>query len=98
MNTNGTGTQFDAIENNIVGFRPAIRGVRGEFLQVLVMNGSKGVMRRVPALLLLIPLKHRKIDHPEELKILRVQQFVAIVVLLTGKQAKLAARLEESLL
>ena len=55
-------------------------------------------MRGGPALLLVVPFKHRKIDHPEELHELGIEQFVALVVLLRGEQAQLAAGLEDGLL
>src|SRR5579872_1083933 len=51
----------------------------------------------VPASVLLIPLEHRKIDHPQELQIRRIEQLVPVVVFLPRKQSQLSARLEERL-
>src|SRR5262249_41788015 len=49
------------------------------------------MMRGIPALLLFVPLEHRKIDHPEKLEVLRVEQLMPVRVFLCGVQAKLAA-------
>ena len=49
----------------------------------------------IPAVVLLVPLEHREIHHPEELEILRVEQLVAVVELLrarTGATARTPGR------
>src|SRR5690242_11234497 len=57
------------------------------------MHRSERVMRRVPALLFLVPLEHRKIDYPEELEIARIEQLVPVLKLLRAKEAELPASL-----
>ena len=52
------------------------------------------MVRRVPALLFLVPFEHREIDHPEEPEIAGVEQLVAIVILLGGEQPQLPAGLQ----
>src|SRR2546421_77101 len=50
-------------------------------IDVLIVDRGEGMVRRHPAIILVVPLEHRKIHHPQELKILRVQQLVAVVEL-----------------
>src|SRR5690242_21318942 len=57
------------------------------------MHRGERVMRRVPALLFLVPLEHRKIDYPEELEIARIEQLVPVLKLLRAKEAELPASL-----
>ncbi len=58
---------------------------------ILVVHRSERMVRRVPAVLFLIPFEHREVHHPQELEILPVQQLVAVVVFLRGVQAQLPA-------
>ena len=52
----------------------------------------------VPALFFLVPLEHREVGHPQELKILRIQQLVLVGIFLRGVKAQLAARHQHRLL
>ena len=63
------------------------------FSMILVQYRRERMVRRVPAVLLLVPFEHREIDHPQPLKILRVEQLVPVVVLLRHVQPQLPARL-----
>src|SRR5580704_14229286 len=56
------------------------------------------MMRGVPAVLFLIPFEHGEIHYPEELEFLGIEQLVAVVILLRGEQAQLAASLIDGLL
>src|SRR5262249_61204810 len=56
------------------------------------------MMRGVPALVVFVPLEHGKIHDPEEFELFRVEQLVAVVVLLCGEEAEAPARLVDELL
>ncbi len=51
-------------------------------------------MRRHPALIFLIPLEHRELNHPKEPKVIRVQQLVPVVVLLSQRHPELPAKFQ----
>ena len=56
------------------------------------------MVRRVPAPVLIVPLEHGEVGHPEELEILRVEQFVPVGELLRAVQAQLPAGQVDGLL
>src|SRR5579863_9052200 len=87
VNPYRTRAQFDAVQHQIVGFRPARRWVFRELVDVLVENGGERMVRGVPAVLLRVPFEHRKIEHPQEMEIAWIEQPVAVVKLLRGEQA-----------
>ena len=98
MDTNRAGAQLDPVQHQVVGFRAAARRIGRQLLQIVVVNRRKRMMRRVPALVFLVPLEHGKVHDPEEPEFLGIEQFVAIVILLRGEQAQLSARLVHGLL
>src|SRR5690242_18167400 len=89
MDTNGAGTEFSAVEHHVVGFRAAMRGIGGEFFEILIVYRSERVMRGVPAALFFVPFKHGEIDYPQETEILRVEQLMTIVIFLPGLQTQM---------
>ncbi len=97
VNTNGSRSQLGAVQHDVVRFRAAARRIAGQLVEIFVMDGCKRMMRRVPAVLFLVPFEHREIDHPERFEIHGVQQLVAVVVLLPGEKAELPASLVERL-
>ena len=97
MNTNRARAQFHAVQHQVVRLGAAARRIGGQLLEILVMHRSERMMRRVPAILFVVPFEHREIHHPEELEILGVEQLVAVVVLLRGVQTQLPAGLIDGL-
>ncbi len=90
MDTNGAGTQFDAVQDQIVGFCAAMRRIVRKFLQIFIVNGGEGVMRGIPALVFFVPLEHWEIDDPEKAEDLRIEKMVAVVVFLAQVQTELS--------
>src|SRR5690242_9383014 len=66
MNTDRAGAQFDAIQHQVVGFRAAMGGVAFELVEVVVMDRRERMVSRYPSVILVVPLKHRKIDDPKK--------------------------------
>ncbi len=98
MNTNRPRAQLDTVQDQVIRLGAAARRIRGELLQVVVVNRSERMVRRVPALVLFVPLEHREVHDPQEFESLRVEQLVPIVVLLRGEQPQLSASLVHRLL
>ena len=98
MDTNRARAQLRSVQHQIVRFGAAMRRVCRQLVDILVVNRSERMVRRVPAAFFLIPLEHREIHHPQELEIPWVQQLVPVVVLLRGVQTQLAACLQNGLL
>ncbi len=68
MNTNGARAQLGAVQHQVVRFGAAARRIAGQLLDIFVVHRSERMMRRVPAILFLVPFEHREIDHPERLE------------------------------
>ena len=69
MNTNGAGAQFGAVQHHVVRFGAAARRIAGQLVEIFVVHRSERMVRRVPAVLFLVPFEHREIHHPERLEI-----------------------------
>jgi len=97
MNTNRARAHLHAIQHQIVRFGAAACRVGGQLLQILVVHRREGVMRGGPAVFFLVPFEHGEVHHPQELQVLGVEQLMAVVELLRGVQAQMAAGLVDGL-
>ena len=72
MYTNAAASQFPAVADQVIG--AAVRGPRVALQQVdlLLPRLSERVRHRVPALVLLVPLKHREVVDQDEVQHVRV--------------------------
>ena len=70
------GRKLAFISNRVTATNP-----QGDF-EIFVMHRSEWVVRRVPAIVFVIPLEHREIHHPQELEVFRIEQLVPVVELL----------------
>ena len=70
VNTNRARAQLHAVQHQVVGFRAAARRIGRQLFEILVVHRGEGMVRGVPAALLLVPFEHREIDHPQELEVL----------------------------
>src|SRR4029077_16169685 len=66
VNTDGTGAEFGAVEDNVVGQGANHSGVGLELVHIFFVRRCEGVMSGGPALLLLVVFEHGKVRDPEE--------------------------------
>ena len=59
-----------------------MRGIGCQLFEILIVNGSERMVRRVPAALRFVPFEHRKINYPQKFEICRIEQLVPIVIFL----------------
>ena len=66
VDTHRPATELGAVERQVVGTGQRGTGVIGERVDRLGRGGGEGVVQRVPALGVLVPLEHRPVGDPDE--------------------------------
>src|ERR1043166_3341535 len=71
VNTNGSAAQFHAVDDYIVVLTSNFFGIGFEYRNVFSNRSGKGMVRRIPAVLLFIKTQQWKVHHPEKLEAIR---------------------------
>jgi len=77
MDTDTARTRLLPVADQIVTLRPDLRGIGVEIGQMLGVGHGEGVMFRLPALLLFVPLHQRKVGDQRELQDVRIPKPLA---------------------
>src|SRR6202050_2538010 len=81
MNSNTSGTEFVAVQNEIVSLRPALPRRSFELVQIFLKDSGERMLRAHPALIRRAPFKKREAGDPREFPFAAVDkiEFVAKV-------------------
>ena len=65
VDTDGTSTYFDAIDDEVVGIGAHVSGIGIELGNVFGLGRSEGVMHGMPAFAFVIPFEGREVENPQ---------------------------------
>src|SRR5580658_2100392 len=74
MNSYAAGTEFDAIEHQVIALRAALPRRGLELVEIFFEDSGKRMLRTHPAFFVLAPFKKRKTRDPHELPFAAIDQ------------------------
>src|SRR3954470_8137389 len=96
MNTDRTRAKLRAVEHNVIGQRANSARIRLKLVHVMLMWRSKWMVRRVPALVRLVILKHGEVSDPGKVVSALAESHVPVSIFTRQLNAKCAGSLEHA--